>query len=434
MNYAELLFRWAERTPEKVFLSIDGARLTYGETARRVEELAGTLPGLSRRLTAIYTDSEYLRLLRFFAVQRKGGVPLLLHCPMPQRQLDGLCAHNPVGALWNEGGLRLLPEAGDAPKGACSGVLTSGSSGAPKVLFRTYESWADFFPVQNRIFSISQDTNLLFSGSSSFTGNLNLLLGVLYAGGTLTGVSAFHPRSWLRRLEEGEVNSVYLVPVKLRTLLHGAKGASFPQVRSLITGSMLLYQETYLGLRACFPQSDIVLYYGATEANYITYLKNDDILRHPTSVGRPFPGVQVTTERGEIWIDTPYHVIGFPDHCTVHDAGELDGEGYLQFLGRTDDVINRNGFKISISKVEAALLACPGVTGGVVLPYDHPKYGQQLAAFFCGAAAEAVSAALRRELMEQELPGRLIPLERMPLNVSGKPDLPALRAYLGEKK
>ena len=49
------------------------------------------------------------------------------------------------------------------PAGACMGVLTSGSTGQPKLWFRTLDSWASFFPTQNAIFGMTAQTRLFCS-------------------------------------------------------------------------------------------------------------------------------------------------------------------------------------------------------------------------------------------------------------------------------
>ncbi len=46
-------------------------------------------------------------------------------------------------------------------KSICMGALSSGSTSVPKVLYRTYESWAGFFPIQNGIFNISGNQSCL---------------------------------------------------------------------------------------------------------------------------------------------------------------------------------------------------------------------------------------------------------------------------------
>ena len=45
------------------------------------------------------------------------------------------------------------------PEKANFGVLTSGTTGTPKILWRSEQSWADFFDEQNKVFHIDKDTD-----------------------------------------------------------------------------------------------------------------------------------------------------------------------------------------------------------------------------------------------------------------------------------
>ena len=78
----------------------------------------------------------------------------------------------------------------------CMAVMTSGTTGIPKIYFRTCESWAGFFGVQNKIFQVTKDIRLFTQGSLAFTGNLNLYLAQFYAGGTVIAQETFWPKSW----------------------------------------------------------------------------------------------------------------------------------------------------------------------------------------------------------------------------------------------
>ena len=73
----------------------------------------------------------------------------------------------------------------DIPIEAQFGVLTSGTTGMPKHLWRTEKSWADYFDIQNDIFHINHATRIFVHGSFSFTGNTNMMLAVLWAGGQI---------------------------------------------------------------------------------------------------------------------------------------------------------------------------------------------------------------------------------------------------------
>ncbi|MDT8914694.1 non-ribosomal peptide synthetase [Amycolatopsis sp. PS_44_ISF1] len=99
--------------------------------------------------------------------------------------------------------------------------------------------------------------------------------------------------------------------------------------------------------------------------------------------------------------------------------------GTLQFLGRLDDQLQVRGYRIEPGEVEAALLACPGITAAAVA-----VSGDRLTGYLVGNPPEP--AQLRTRLAEvlprPLIPAVFVPLERLPRTRSGKLDRRALPA------
>lgn len=241
-----------------------------------------------------------------------------------------------------------------------------------------------------------------------------------------------HPRSWLVDMKRYHVTVLYLVPVKLKLLLQLVKEI-LPAVRTVLAGSQLLEPGTARALHTYFPQSQIILYYGASEVDYVTWLTYEELLQHPMSVGRPCPGVGVTIQDGLIMIDTPYHVEGLSQPCTLQDRGYFDADGYLIFQGRQGQVVNKGGLTISCVRVEQAVQQIPGVLDAAVVPLKDTARGETLGAVVVleqGVTPQAVRKALRNTLLPGELPGRWAAVAALPLNGVGKVDYAALRSIL----
>jgi oxalate---CoA ligase len=62
------------------------------------------------------------------------------------------------------------------------------------------------------------------------------------------------------------------------------------------------------------------------------------------------------------------------------DLGSIDADGFLSIVGRTKEVINRGGEKISPHEVEAALLLHPAVREAAAFSVPHPRLGENVAA------------------------------------------------------
>lgn len=405
MDYLEMLRRQPQ---EKLALVEDAEEYTYSRLVQEVQALRDSLD-FSAPAVFIHEDSIASQLLKFVAYSGTKTVPIIATEVSKTQRFD-------VGVI---------------PEAACMGVMTSGSTGKSKLLWRSYHSWADFFPEQNRVFGVNEKTVIFCQGSLAFTGNLNIYMGVLAVGGTLIVTKKFRPRHWLELMKAYRVNAIYLIPSKLLLLpkfMHKAD----ERVVSVISGSQSMGRVEADKLLAIFPKAEITLYYGASELNYITYIKDSEMTDDRTLIGRPFTGVQVSVRGEEIFIDTPYHVEEITLPFSLKDRGRLDEKGRLHFFGRTDDIVSVNGRKVSTVKVSRALMDLEGVEEAAVLVV-HVDDADVLNAFV-GAEKEyskqQMVKLLRESLDDYELPKQFIFLPQLPHNESGKVDKIALKNFL----
>ena len=406
-EYQDYLAMLAAQPQEKLALVDDATSFTYGQLVAAASKLRERAD-FSQPAVFIHEDTIAQQLLQFVAYSGTATRPIIA-TELSRNQ------HFDVGQI---------------PPKACMGVMTSGSTGKSKLLWRDYHSWADFFPEQNRIFGVDEATIIFCQGSLAFTGNLNIYMGVLAAGGTLIVTEKFRPRHWLQLMEQYAVNTIYLIPSKLMLL---PKFMSVPneQLRHIISGSQTMGRQEADKLLALFPKAEITLYYGASELNYITYIKDKDMTDDRTVIGQPFAGVGISINNEEIFIDTPYHVENITLPFSLKDRGYVDERGWLHFLGRTDDICNVNGRKVSSVKVTTALTDIEGVVEAAVLS-RHIADADVLVAFVASTTSytkQELVRRLRERLEDYELPKQFIFLEQLPRNESGKIDKLALEKW-----
>ena len=150
-----------------------------------------------------------------------------------------------------------------------------------------------------------------------------------------------------------------------------------------------------------------------------------------TVIGKPFAGVEITIRQEEIFINTPYHVENISMPFSLKDRGYVDEQGLLHFLGRTDDICNVNGRKVSSVKVTNALTELPGIVEAAVLS-KHVGDADVLVAFVAATASfskQELVKLLRPSLEDYELPKQFVFLESLPRNESGKIDKLALQNW-----
>ena len=408
MDYFQMI---CKRNAEAKALVADGKAYTYGELiclAKELGESWGMRQGKEdRRIHVIKEKNIISQLVSFFACYISGEIPLIV----------------PFDSSNFENGQRITDII--IPEHACMAVATSGTTGEPKIYFRSYESWAGYFPVQNEIFQITEDSCLFAQGSLAFTGNLNLYMGQFYAGGTVIAETAFLPDQWVERICTERVNCIYLIPSKLMLLPKVFKRKN-EAVRMILSGSQSLGKADAEELKKVFPNTSILLYYGASELNYITYVTDEFMSDDRNLIGKPFPEVDVCIKEGELYVTTDYHVENVECPYSLSDKGFQDEDGNFYFLGRKDDIMNIRGRKISSLKIENKLEELSEVReAAVVLDRQGEKSEERIAAYVVtekGYLENAVYEKLRGLLEHYEMPRRIYVVDSLPKNESGKVD------------
>lgn len=99
----------------------------------------------------------------------------------------------------------------------------------------------------------------------------------------------------------------------------------------------------------------------------------------------------------------------------------LDGE--LEFTGRADDQVQLKGFRVELGEVESAVRELDGVIDVAVTVAEGADH---LVAHVVGRVPEDFTESLSRKLPVHMVPGRVLPVDALPLTVNGKLDRKAL--------
>ena len=86
-----------------------------------------------------------------------------------------------------------------------------------------------------------------------------------------------------------------------------------------------------------------------------------------------------------LWGDDERYISGyllaFPGYYTTGDGGRFDSDGYFYVMGRTDDVINVAGHRLSTGSMEAVVASHPAVAECAVIGVADQLKGQLPRAF-----------------------------------------------------
>ena len=143
---------------------------------------------------------------------------------------------------------------------------------------------------------------------------------------------------------------------------------------------------------------------------------------------RPWPGMFRTLyKEPERYVETYWSKYG-PEIYVVGDAARRDADGYFWVVGRTDDVINVSGHRLSTMEVESACVSHPKVAEAAVVPEPDETTGQAIVAFVTmeggGDPPEGFDAELREHVSVKigklARPKRFIWADDLPKTRSGK--------------
>jgi len=113
------------------------------------------------------------------------------------------------------------------------------------------------------------------------------------------------------------------------------------------------------------------------------------------------------------------------------DYARMNGDGDLEFVGRTDRQVKIRGHRIEPAEVEAAIARLPGVQDAVVAMHGDASDTRRLNAYVVPAngaqlAPDDLWNRLRRTLPDYMVPAGIVLLRALPMTPSGKVDRAAL--------
>jgi acyl-CoA synthetase (AMP-forming)/AMP-acid ligase II len=124
------------------------------------------------------------------------------------------------------------------------------------------------------------------------------------------------------------------------------------------------------------------------------------------------------------------------DWFKTGDLGFFDNDGYLFLVGRSREIINRGGEKISPWEVDAVLLEHPAVTEAATFAIPHPTLGQDVgSAIVLRAQAAATPNDIRRfvsgRVADFKVPRQVLIVNELPKGPTGKVQRVGLAEELG---
>lgn len=346
-------------------------------------------------------------------------------------------------------------EAGD-PGDLATVLFTGGTTGLSKGVMLTHAALTTMTGAAQLPLEPSPDDVYLMALPLSHGAGLYDLLASYFERTRLVMLPRFTPERWARAVSTEGVTITAGVPSMLRYLLdHGVDRDTTRTLRWIMVGAAPVPEE----LVAEFTEATgTTVYhgYGLTEAGLAVAQSGPQT---PSMSGQdmtPLDGVEVrvcaangsqapTGQPGELLVRSPGVMLGYwEDPATTTEAlkdgwlhtGDvaiLSEHGQLRIVGRTKDLIIRNGFNIYPLDVERLVRECADVDDVLAVGIPDRLVGERLAVAYVGTpSAESIEEHLRRKLAANKCPDAVLSVPQLPLTRVGKPDRKALAAQLAD--
>jgi fatty-acyl-CoA synthase len=265
---------------------------------------------------------------------------------------------------------------------------------------------------------------------------------------------SFEPAATLAAVQDERCTSLYGVPTMFIAQLDhpGFDGYDLSSLRTGIMAGSPCPVEVMRKVLERMHMSGVTICYGMTETSPVsTQTGADDDIEHRTgTVGRVHPHVEVKLidpadgrcvargEPGELctrgysvmlgyWEepDRTAEAIDAADWMHTGDLATMDGDGYVQIVGRSKDMVIRGGENVYPREIEEFLYTHPDVADVQVVGVPDPHYGEEIAAFVIareGAAldTEAVREFCAGRIAHYKVPRYVICVDEFPMTITGK--------------
>jgi long-chain acyl-CoA synthetase len=433
------LLYFSEKTPDKLALKYKGKQLTYSELYQNIVARVSVLAKLySNQVFLLNSTSELENLLNFLAIIAHGKRAIFCGKHQTQQQIAELELAYHAVVLQNisietcpkpsENTTPFVPTVAE-PSGIFLGVLSSGSTGQAKVIWKDYQSWFSAFAAQSQVFGLSSSSYLFVLDALAYSANLNNVMHCLWAGASVYLASLNTANTWAQKIENEQVDAIFLVPSHYRLL---PPKAVFDKVKVAISAGEKLSQELCSTLLHALPNALLTEYYGTAELGHICYQQGQQILENPLAVGGAFPGVKLRFENDKIYVNSPYVSPEYRANPTSHDLGYMLGS-QLVLLGRQGRKYNRRGLNVYAEEIENVASKISFVAEVAVVGLLQADLSHQIVLYFVhkqGYQSQICNKQVIRYLSDiihtAKLPNRVVELQVLPRKHFGKIDHQAL--------
>ena len=350
-------------------------------------------------------------------------------------------------------------------------LYTSGSTGRPKGVVLTHDNLLIGAASVVAYIGHQPNDHILCVLPLSFDAGFNQVTAAFCAGAAAVLVDYLLPQDVVRAVARHGITHITGVPPLWTQLAD----TNWPedlrgQVQCIASTGGRMSGDLVARLRKLFPAARLFLMYGLTEAFRSSYLDPDLVDQRTDSIGKAIPNAEILVVRpdgsitdpeepgelvhvgplvsqgywgdpvrtAEIFRPAPPAAVSGNIGVWSGDTVRRDADGFLYFVGRSDEMIKISGYRVSPTDIEEAAVATGAVDEAVAIGVSDDRLGQAIhlvASPRRGMDIKQAESQLRLK-MTAAVPTYMVPSgvhwrSDLPRNANGKLDRAALRREFG---
>lgn len=478
MNHLwEFLKKASETVPDRIALSDKTQSITYQQYYEEAEKVADSIVAVgyadAHQPIGVLARHCALTPVYYLGILKSGNYYVPLDPEQPEERKQMIRQSSGMKLLISEEGIQTvdvpeIQETADAwnPYGEEDQPLymiyTSGSTGVPKGVLKGENAMLDFIRAFSEAYPYEEHEIVGSQTPFYFDASAKDIYLSLYNMATLEILPKelfSFPINLVHYMNEKKITLISWVPSALSML---TKLDVFSEEKPGYLKKVFFVGEVFPmkqlnRWRHVMPDLKYVNLYGSSELAGVccTYeIGQDEVFEESAvlPIGKPLPNCQVilvqdgkrVTEpgmTGEICVASKTLAWGYfgdrektektfvrmkPDdgetarYLRTGDMASYDEKGNLVFASRQDHQIKHMGHRIELGEIEAMAASVSGIESCCCV-YDQEK---QKLVLFCEStlSGQEIKAVLRDKLSAYMVPGKIVVMDRLPLNANGKID------------
>lgn len=490
-NVVDLFAAQVAKNPNKTALVYEGKKLTFRELDEKSNQVANYIEtlNLTNTLIPICVDRSFEMIIGIWGILKSGNAYVPVDPTYPQDRIDYILDDTQVSLVFCNTAYTAFFEnvtvvdldtfdynsfATTSPNVSISEdqlaycIYTSGTTGKPKGVLNAHAGLANRLFWMRDDLNITADSVLFHKTPYVFDVSVWELTMPFIVGCPLVIARPeghLDPEYLQDTIEREGVTFIHFVPSMLNVFIDVASAEKLQSLTHIVCSGEALSAAVTEKTKQLLTTPEIVNLYGPTEAAIdVTSmnLRAIDTEKEGVSIGRPAANTKIYVVNTDLQLQ-PVGVVGelliggiqvangyvnkpeltaqkfiknpFQAEGNVYRTGDLVRwlpNGTLDFLGRKDDQVKINGYRVELGEVTNAIENLETVKQAVVV-VDEARGSKRLLAYFVAEnelTREGIQKELKGKLPEYMIPVDFMQLDTIPLTINGKVNRKALPAFL----